>query len=192
MFCPQCGQQQVSPDVRFCSRCGFQLAAVSGLLTSGGIPTQSQSQTSASRESPRRRGVRQGTLMFLLGLVLTPVMAILTEQGRGPDGDFPEVLIPLTAVIFIFGGFLRMLYALIFEEGPLRRRPAPHEQTLPGYAPPAQGQLNYMGRDAASLPPAQSMPAQHYAPPRPAAEMAPPSVTEHTTRLLQDQPERKE
>ncbi len=29
MFCPQCGQQQITASLRFCSRCGFPLEAVS-------------------------------------------------------------------------------------------------------------------------------------------------------------------
>jgi hypothetical protein len=28
MFCPKCGQEQVSESVRFCSRCGFKLNSV--------------------------------------------------------------------------------------------------------------------------------------------------------------------
>lgn len=118
MFCPQCGQQQVSSDVRFCSRCGFLLTAVTGLLATGGVLPAAPSD--ALRETPRRRGLRQGTMMFLIGLVLTPVIAILA--GPGPARAFPRALIPLSGIIFIFGGFLRMLYALIFEEGSLLRQ----------------------------------------------------------------------
>jgi len=32
MYCPKCSQQQVSDDIRFCPRCGFQLDAVKGLF----------------------------------------------------------------------------------------------------------------------------------------------------------------
>ena len=34
MFCPQCGHQQVSNDIRFCSRCGLPFGLVSDLLGS--------------------------------------------------------------------------------------------------------------------------------------------------------------
>lgn len=32
MFCPKCGQEQVSESVRFCSRCGFKLNTVEETL----------------------------------------------------------------------------------------------------------------------------------------------------------------
>jgi ribosomal protein L37E len=32
MYCPKCSQQQVSEEVRFCSRCGFSLSAVRELI----------------------------------------------------------------------------------------------------------------------------------------------------------------
>ncbi len=31
MFCPQCSQEQISEDTRFCSRCGFLMTGVSQL-----------------------------------------------------------------------------------------------------------------------------------------------------------------
>jgi hypothetical protein len=31
MHCPRCGQQQISDQTKFCSRCGFQLGLVSEL-----------------------------------------------------------------------------------------------------------------------------------------------------------------
>jgi len=32
MHCPKCGQQQVSDEMRFCSRCGFALGIVTELI----------------------------------------------------------------------------------------------------------------------------------------------------------------
>ena len=36
MFCPRCGQQQVSGDTRFCSRCGLSLDILSDLFSDDG------------------------------------------------------------------------------------------------------------------------------------------------------------
>ncbi|HEV2763842.1 MAG TPA: hypothetical protein VGV38_12750, partial [Pyrinomonadaceae bacterium] len=114
MFCPQCGQQQVSDEVRFCSRCGFQLSAVTGLLTTGGVAASPSAELQTG-ESPRRRGMRHGMTMFFVGIVLTIVLAILF--GDGEVEVFPAILIPLSAAVFILGGVLRAIYAFIFEEG---------------------------------------------------------------------------
>jgi hypothetical protein len=182
MFCPQCGQQQLSDAVRFCSRCGFQLGAVSMLLTSGGVPSMSTAaQESAYVESPKRKGLRQGGVLFLFGIFLIPMFAILHELIGTPDK------LPLIGVLFFLAGLLRLVYALIFEDGPLRRKGAQAQVTY--MAQPAQGQFGATGRAAGELPQGQSIPAQNYAPPRMnTSEFGyQPSVTESTTRLLDEQ-----
>jgi hypothetical protein len=172
MFCPECGQQQVSDEVRFCSRCGFQLAGVTGLLaTRGALPAGG----TPAPETPRRKGVRQGAKLMLFGIFLAPILGILGEVSRG---SLPEELPAIGAIIFL-GGLLRMLYAALFEDGPYRRKEAAHA----AYLPPQQA------RGAAELPPARSIPARDYAAPRAdTAEISyRPSVTEGTTRLLDEQ-----
>ena len=175
MFCPECGQQQASNDVRFCSRCGFQLAGVTGLLATRGALAADAAAPAA--ESPRRKGVRQGAKFLLFGIFLIPVLAILSEVSRG---RLPEEL-PLVGVILFLGGLLRLIYAALFEEGPYRRKAAPQAF----YVPPAASPLGARPH-AANLPPAQTPPARDYAAYRPdTAEISyRPSVTEQETQLL--------
>ena len=181
MFCPQCGQQQLTDAVRFCSRCGFQMGAVSGLLASGGVPVGDPAPQGPQVESPRRRGMRQGGVMILFGIFLMPMFAILHELLGSPDK------LPLIGVLFFMAGLLRIIYALAFEEGSYRRKglSAPN-----AYAPP--GQFGAGARGAGELPPAQGVHAQGYVPPRVnTSEIGyRPSVTESTTRLLDEQRER--
>lgn len=40
MFCPQCGHQQVSNEIRFCSRCGLSLGLAIDLLPTSGNQLQ--------------------------------------------------------------------------------------------------------------------------------------------------------
>ena len=68
MFCPQCGQQQVTGVIRFCSRCGFPMDGVIQLLGSGGILPAYRSPDEPVPISPRRKGVKQGGLLLLSGL----------------------------------------------------------------------------------------------------------------------------
>lgn len=174
MFCPQCGQQQASEAARFCSRCGFQLAAVSGLLATGGAPPEMTMMEGApAPPSPRRKGVQFGGKLMLSGMFLAPALAALSEL-IGFDED-----IALVGVIVIMAGFFRLLYAFLFEDGPYRRQLQQQPTFVPQqqFAPP---------REASALPPGQGVPARGYVPPR--AETADlayrPSVTEGTTRLL--------
>jgi hypothetical protein len=176
MFCPQCGQQQVSDAARFCSRCGFQLAAVSGLLATGGRGAAPEPAFEAvpAPPSPKRKGAQLGGKLMLSGAFLIPVLAILNEIIGTPEE------LALLGVIAFVAGLFRLLYALLFEDGPYHR----HLQRQPAFVP----QQQFAPPQAVSaLPPPQSQPARAYVPPRPdTAELTyRPSVTEGTTRLLE-------
>lgn len=178
MFCPQCGQQQVSGEVRFCSRCGFQLEGVNSLMAGGGVLPANVMQGAALEESPRRKGARLGGKLMLFGIFLMPALAIMHEILRAPEE------LALLGVLCFLAGLLRLIYALIFEQGPFRQ---PKTITQFQYAP-APAHLSAAQRGAAELPPAQGTPARAYVPPRhDTSEISyRPSVTESTTRLLGD------
>ena len=188
MYCPQCGQQQASSEMRFCSRCGFPLGGVAELLAQGGVLKAGGEELRENALSPRRRGVRQGILMMLLGAVIVPILAIL--NAHQDDTAMLEVLVAVSAVIFFAGGLMRVLYALLFEPStPGVKGHLPADISL---AVPAQ--LKAGGR-ASALPQAQGIPVSEFTPRRmTTAELAqPPSVTENTTRLLdEEQAARKE
>jgi zinc-ribbon domain len=177
MFCPQCGQQQVSDAARFCSRCGFQLAAVAGLLATGGRGAAEVGpvfEAVPAPPSPKRKGVQLGGKLMLSGMFLSPALAALSEiVGANPE-------IGLLGVIVFMAGLFRLLYALLFEDGPYRR----HLQRQPAYVPQQQFAPP---QPVSALPPPQSQPARPYVPPRPdTAELSyRPSVTEGTTKLLE-------
>ena len=181
MYCPQCGQQQASTEMRFCSRCGFPLAGVVELLASGGVPG-SQAEPQDQEMSPRRKGVKQGVVMMIIGAVLVPILAIINRAYHGPN--IFDVLVPLAAVICFAGGLMRILYATLFEQG------APStKQDAYAYAstPTTPAQLN-TGARISALPPQQSAPVSDFIPRHAnTAELVhPPSVTENTTRLLDE------
>lgn len=175
MFCPECGQQQVSNEVRFCSRCGFQLATVTGLLATRGALPAGATPVMEAPDTPRRKGVRQGGKLLLFGLFLMPFFAMVSELTRGL---IPEESVLIGLIVFL-AGLLRMIYAMLFEDGPYRKQAG----MLPTYVPPLGAQPH-----SAELPPARSVTAHGYAPPRPdTAEISyRPSVTEHDTQLLDD------
>ncbi|MBA3804561.1 MAG: hypothetical protein H0X14_02450 [Acidobacteria bacterium] len=180
MFCPQCGQQQLSGEMRFCSRCGFPLGGVIQLLASGGMAATSDAGASPKQPSPRRKGYRQGALMMLIGMIATPLMAILSEAGM------PEIFVALAAILFFWGGIIRMIYARIFEDKVMY----PAQDIPPVYIPPTGPAQFGTGASQTALPPQRSVPVSNWRQPTNTAEMVrPPSVTENTTRLLDDKVE---
>jgi len=173
MFCPQCGQQQVSDAARFCSRCGFQLGAVSGLLATGGAPPETLMEAVPAPPSPKRKGAQLGGKLMLTAAFLIPALAALSELINVSED------IAIFGVVVFMAGLFRLLYALLFEDGPYRRQLQRQPTFVPQqhFAPP---------REASALPPAQGTPARGYVPPRAdTSDLAyRPSVTEGTTRLL--------
>lgn len=181
MFCPQCGQRQPSNEARFCSSCGFQMYVVTELLKSGGQLTRRP--PAPGQMSPRSRGLRQGVMLMLSTLVIVPLMGILGAAMLGLPGE----LVGATAVMLMMGGFLRMMYALLFESS---ETPEPANAPTQ-YVPPASVP-NYLGmhQTPSALPPQQSAPVNTYRAPHrfDTGEIVPPSsVTDHTTRLLDKQ-----
>lgn len=179
MYCPQCGQQQLPGVVRYCSRCGFPLDGVMQLLSSGGMLPVYRDPGTPKEMSPRKKGVRQGGMLLLLGALIVPILGVFSSYINGP---FPEILAALAAIICFIGGPLRMLYAAIFEEGapsPMLHGARPYvspPMSAPQFAPPVHN---------AALPPPPAQSALGWRSRPITAELAnPPSVTENTTRLL--------
>ncbi|MDQ2975467.1 MAG: zinc ribbon domain-containing protein [Acidobacteriota bacterium] len=180
MYCPKCGQQQVSDATKYCSRCGFFLEGVALVLASGGqIPTR-YVQPGNKKLSPRSQGIRQGAMLMLSTLLLVPLVAIITVNFLEPL----EFLIAVTAIVCFVGGLLRILYALLMQDEVAPLEPVP----AVGYSPPVT-QFDSSMRNA--LPPASANAATGWRPrPNTADIYQPPSITENTTRLLnKDDPE---
>ncbi len=175
MYCPQCGQQQVSDSLRFCSRCGFLLEGVLQLLANGGV-LPFYEPPAPKEMSARRKGVRQGGILFLAGVVLVPILGVINSFTYGPN--LLDILVPLAAILFFLGGLMRILFAAIFEEG------APGQQFRPYSHPSVPPQMSGPPH-ASALPPASANPASGWrARTRTAEIREPSSVTENTTRLL--------
>lgn len=180
MFCPRCGQEQISEETRFCSRCGFLLVGVSELIASGGTPLQNLSLAKEKKSTPRKRGLKQGLFIFLLTFLVVPILSIITIAANAEP-----FIVAAAAILLSVGGLLRAIYALMFESND------PTDKTLEeNVFNTAQNLLNKKESKAA-LPPQQIDPASTYVPPvvgnwRDTNDLkSPTSVTEDTTKLLE-------
>jgi len=169
MYCPQCSQQQISDELRFCSRCGFPLDGVVKLVAAGGTLPALEEKAGKPVRSPRRSGVQQGIILIFVSILVLPLVSVIASP-------YHEVLI----FIFLLGGILRALYALAFQEGALFNSRKQKDSVASsqvgantsGYAlPPSQAAaLNFSERRVET------------------AEMVKPpdTVTENTTKLLDE------
>ena len=181
MHCPRCGQQQVSEDIKFCSRCGFPLGLVSEILTHGGfLPQLADLQNKSKKWLTRNFGLKLSLLWFLLlDFILVPLAAITDAPG--------EVIAGL-AVIGFCGALLLTAVSFLFLQNEMKflnsQNELPNQAQTPQYLSGNQTQT--------ALPPQTSQPVSDYAPPAAGSwkapdtgELVPRSVTEGTTKLLQ-------
>jgi len=173
MYCPNCGQQQISDEMRFCSRCGLALSGLAEWLAGGRLPARPRDEAQPPAAlSPRRKGIRRAAKLMFLSGVLFPVFLVfsLAADEGGP------MVVP---IILFFVSLVLMLYARLFSD-----------KTVPAPAITQATQTSTLGSASTrgSLPPAVNNPIpagrQHVR----TNELAqPPSVTENTTRLLDNE-----
>jgi hypothetical protein len=181
MHCPKCGQQQASDEIRYCSRCGFLLTGVSAVIANNGeLPGGSAAEK--KKDSPRKRGIKQGAFIFLLSFIIVPLFAMFHVAT-----DTDPFLAVGALIVLVAGGLLRAIYALMFESG------EPGEATLEEKM--IAGSQNYLRKkpNAPELPASESIPASVYTAPgtgvwKDTNDLSTPgSVTDSTTKLLSNE-----
>lgn len=182
MHCPSCGQQQISAEIKFCSRCGFPLGLVSEILSHGGFLPQLAELNKKKTVLTRKNGVMFSVFwaMFFI-FIFTPFFAIVDV----------EELAALGGVVGIFGGLMFLIASLVWlkktEKYPELSQNQMQNQHYPNVQPTQFYQPNVN-----ALPPQQSQPVSTYAPPPSAGSWKAPetgelvthSVTDGTTKLL--------
>lgn len=180
MYCPRCGQEQITEETRFCSRCGFLLTGIAEVMANdGALPVAAAASTGISVSSPRKKGLKQGLFIFLLTFLVVPLLSIFTLML-----DAEPYAVVIGAIVLTVGGLLRMAYALMFEAS------EPGENTLEQNVYQSAQSLLNKKKEANALPPQTSFPVDSYAPPgqgtwRDTNDLTPSSVTDNTTKLLQ-------
>lgn len=173
MYCPNCGQQQISEEMRFCSRCGIALSGLAEWLAGGRLPARPRDEAKPTVAlSPRRKGIRRAAKLMFFSGVLFPVflfISLVADEG-GP------MVVP---IILFFVSLVLMLYARFFSD-----------KTVPAPAMNQAAQTSALGTASTrgSLPPAANNPIPVGRQQVRTNELAqPPSVTENTTRLLDNE-----
>ena len=174
MFCPRCGHERVSTDTSFCSGCGFLLSGTLELMMTGGINPTVPAERPDRGPSPRRRGMMKGLFIFLLTFLIVPIIAIITVALRAEP-----YMVVISSIILAVGGLLRMAYAWMFESPD----PSPGPLTATPAFPPSVPFGDLPAGKESFVPP-------YFAPQREknTNDLQPASVTEGTTRLLENEP----
>ncbi len=146
MYCPQCSQEQISDEVRFCPRCGFQLDALKMLLAENqnGL-AMSESERETQLVSTRKKDVLLGATAMLVAAMSIVLLTISGVAGT----PWQAVVIPLllmwtafVSVILLSGHAVREVTKLFSKNDPAsppqttsrlttQLNPATHHPNLP-------------------------------------------------------------
>src|SRR5215210_8575220 len=106
MYCPKCGQQ-LSDNMRFCSRCGLLISEVAEWLAGGHLVVREEAE--GARLSQKSKGMRRGAKVMFMGGILLPISFVLSIVF---DEPFP-LSIPF---LVFFAGLSLWLYSRLFGE----------------------------------------------------------------------------
>jgi len=154
--------------MRFCSRCGFPLIVVSQLIAGDGkVP--GFDEEGRRQLSRRQKGIRLGTLLMLISGFLACNVLWMTAMK-------PDALLLIFPVLIVFiAGLARLLFALSRHENVSSKKEIEAASRLQFADVPARRALLEH----------ESFPIQNRRTTVNTSEMGqPPSVTEHTTRIL--------
>jgi hypothetical protein len=167
MYCPNCGQQQISEEMRFCSRCGLALSGLAEWMA-GGTPLTRTDETRVLSPSSRRKAMRRAAKLMFFSVVLFPIFLAISIGIDEPGPLFVPGILFFVSVMW-------MAYSRLFIEDsrsalnnvaqPSTFGPVPTRASL---SPPNNIAMPDFGRQQV----------------RTNELVQGPSVTEHTTRLL--------
>ncbi len=167
MYCPKCSQKQISEDVRFCSRCGFQMEGVIRLLANDGIlPFENKSETSFVRRAASTIGAK---------IIFSSVILFIITFLYAVADNAPAVLI--VPFLLFLAGLAQMSYILIFGK---KTSELDETENIKNFNP---------AKTNRNLPPILSEPVSAYQKIRrdEGELIPPPSVTEPTTKLFRSE-----
>jgi hypothetical protein len=177
MYCPNCSQQQISEETKFCSRCGFSLALVAEIVAHDGFLPQVTEFDKKKSVFTRRNGLIFSLFWFMLFvLILTPIFGGVVRA---------DSLALAAAILGTMGSLLLLVasFTLLKKETPVSDF---QNQNIP-----ANNIRNLNQKNQTALPPQQSIPVSTYVPTvhqnwRNTKDLVQPSVTEGTTKLLRE------
>ena len=179
MHCPSCGQQQVSNETKFCSRCGMPLSVVAEVVSYGGYLPQLAELNRDKSVFTKKNGAIFSLFWFIFfTCFMTAFFGIL-----GAADEFVGIL----AITGFFGGLMILMSSLIFFKSA--------KLFVPNVLHPPPSSTFHGQNQQVALPPQQSIPVNAYNVPqagnwRDTNDLQPTSATESTTRLLNDEERR--
>ena len=117
MYCPRCGHQPVSNELRFCSYCGFKLGVVKASLADDDDVSAVDHFTTHVIPKERQRDINIGVILMFAGAVIAAYLAG-RDFSLGREGGAVILLASFSAILILSRPIMKLIYKILSWEEP--------------------------------------------------------------------------
>lgn len=118
MYCPRCGHQPITNELRFCSYCGFKLGVVKASLADDDAISATDSFTiQVIPKELRQRDINIGLILMFAGAALAALMAG-RDVGLGREGGALILFAVFSSLMILARPIIKLVYKLLSWEVP--------------------------------------------------------------------------
>jgi hypothetical protein len=114
MFCPRCSQEQISDDIKFCSRCGFPLTDVAEALQNNGTVERNVIQST--------KDLKIATIKGIIIMILAVKFVLLSLVFGSPEPSFFVQFNLLVGILFFLFGMGLIAYNFWLKPAMLQKK----------------------------------------------------------------------
>lgn len=119
MYCPRCGHQPITNELRFCSNCGFKLGVVKASLADDESVSAADSFTiQVIPKELRQRDIDLGLILMFAGAMFAALLAGRDLLGLGREGGAVILFVVFSSLMFLSRPIIKLIYKLLSWEMP--------------------------------------------------------------------------
>ncbi len=119
MYCPRCGHQPITNELRFCSNCGFKLGVVKASLADDESVSAADSFTiQVIPKELRQRDINLGLILMFAGAMFAALLAGRDLLGLGREGGAVILFVVFSSLMFLSRPIIKLIYKLLSWEMP--------------------------------------------------------------------------
>ena len=118
MYCPRCGHQSISDELRFCSYCGFKLGVVKASLADESESSADSFTIQVLNKELRQRDINIGVILMFAGALLATLLAGAGGLGLGRAGGALVLAISFASLLLLSRPIMKLIYRLLSWEEP--------------------------------------------------------------------------
>ena len=119
MYCPRCGHQPTTNELRFCSNCGFKLGVVkASLADDDGVSAIDSFTLQVIPKELRQRDINIGLILMFGGAMFAALLAGRDLMGLGREGGAVILFAVFSSLLLLSRPIIKLIYKLLSWEQP--------------------------------------------------------------------------